>query len=146
MFLFYANLSTIKIQWNQAADHFAFTLCKLFLKTKRSGTSLQISFSAWFLNYFSGYILLTDQILLSGCLKVLEYLQKIKTLKITLSCTKFCYWTKVKAKHVFLSKIMLWNEIQAFFVSVCFFVLMFFKSNSVTFCFSLSLTWCHTNY
>ena len=62
------------------------------------------------------------------------------------SCSEFCYWAKVKAKHVIKQKIMLLNEIQAFFVSVCFFVLMLFRSNSVTFRFSLSSTWPHTNY
>ena len=41
---------------------------------------------------------------------------------------------------------MLLNEIQAFFGSLCFFALTFFKSNLITFCFSLSLTWRHTNY
>ena len=35
-------------------------------------------------------------------LKVLEHLQKTKTLKMTFfSWSEFCYWTKVKAKHVF---------------------------------------------
>ena len=73
--------------------------------------------------------------------KVLEYLQKTKTLKNdSFSWSEFCYWTEVKAKYVFFNKINLLNEIQAFFVSLCFFALMFFKSNSTTFRFSLSLT------
>ena len=79
--------------------------------------------------------------------KVLEYLQKTKTLKNDFfSWSELCYWAEVKAKYVFLTKIMLLNEIQAFFVSLCFFALMFFKSNSTTFRFSLSLTWRHTHY
>ena len=57
----------------------------------------------------------------------------------------FFFGTKIKAKHVF-TKNMLLNEIQAFFVSLCFFALTFFKSNSITFRFSLSLTWRLTNY
>ena len=35
-------------------------------------------------------------------IKVLEYLQETKTLKMTFfSWSEFCYWTKVKAKYVF---------------------------------------------
>ena len=53
--------------------------------------------------------------------------------------------SKTENFKIFLTKIMLLNEMQAFFVSKCFFA-MFFKSNLITFCFSLSLTWHHTNY
>ena len=56
--------------------------------------------------------------------------------------TEFCYWTKVKAKYVFLTKIMLLNEMQAFF---CFF--MFFRANvtqvkldNISFLFKFNLT------
>ena len=35
-------------------------------------------------------------------IKVLEYLQETKTLKMTFfSWSEFCYWTKVKTKYVF---------------------------------------------
>ena len=54
----------------------AFTSYKAFLKIKKkSGTSLPISFSEWFLKkkYFYCYILLTDQISLSGCLYFVRY-------------------------------------------------------------------------
>ena len=60
------------------------------------------------------------------------------------SWSEFCYWTKVKAKYVFLIKIMLLNEKQTFFVCLCFFGLTFLKSNSLTFRFSL--TWRDTKY
>ena len=56
------------------------------------------------------------------------------------SWSEFCYWTKVKAKYAFLTKVMLLNEIQAFFVSLRFFAQVFLKSNWITFRFSLSLT------
>ena len=74
-------------------------------------------------------------------IKVLEYLQKNENFKNDFfTWSEFCYWTKVKAKHVFLTKIMLLNEMQAFFVSLWFFAVTFFKSNSITFRFSLSLS------
>ena len=51
----------------QATCSFAFTSYKAFLKNKRSGTSLPVSFSAWFLKKnISCYILLPGQISLSG--------------------------------------------------------------------------------
>ena len=65
----------------------------------------------------------------------MEYLQKTKTLKMTffLDQSFAIDWTEVKIKYVFLTKIMLLNEIQVSFVSLCFFALTFFKSNSITF-------------
>ena len=51
------------------------------------------------------------------------------------SWSEFYYWTKVKAKYVFLTKIMLLNEIQAFFVSFCFFAL-----DNISFLFKFNLT------
>ena len=65
----------------------------------------------------------------------------MKTLKITLfSWSEFCYWTKIKAEYAFLTKVMLLNEIQAFFVSLRFFAQAFLNSIWITFRFSLSLT------
>ena len=48
LFLWYNKLRTIETYWNKAADH-AFTWYKAFLINKRSGTSLPVWFSAWFL-------------------------------------------------------------------------------------------------
>ena len=79
-------------------------------------------------------------------LKVLEYLQKAKTLKMTFSLGQ-SFAIELKKKHnMFLTKIMLLNEIQAFFISLRFLALIFSKSNWITFRFSLSLTSYHTNY
>ena len=47
LFLSYANLRAIEIEWNQAADYSLLLNIKLFLKTKKqSGTSFAVSFSA----------------------------------------------------------------------------------------------------
>ena len=63
-------------------------------------------------------------------IKVLEYLQKTKFLKMIFFLGQFYYWTEAKTK-CFLTKMFL-NQIS--------FALTFLKSNSITFCFSLSLT------
>ena len=51
----------------------AFTSYEAFLKNKRYGTSLPISFSAWFLKKNICYILLLGQISLSCCLYFVRY-------------------------------------------------------------------------
>ena len=53
----------------------AFISYKTFLKNKRSGASFSASFSAWFFGekYIFCYILLPDQISLSGCLYFMRY-------------------------------------------------------------------------
>ena len=70
-----SKLRTIKIYWNYGADHLLLPHIKFFLKDKkRPGTRLPASFSAWFLKKnISHTILLTNQILLSGCLYFLRY-------------------------------------------------------------------------
>ena len=67
---------------------------------------------------------------LSILLKVLEYLQKTKTLKITFFLDQ--------SFGIGLINIMLLNITQTFFVFSCFFALTFLKSNSIKFCFSLT--------
>ena len=69
-FLWYAKLRTFNISKLRSGP-LSFTSCKAFLKNKRSGTSLPASFSARFFKekYLSCYILLPDQISLSGCLR-----------------------------------------------------------------------------
>ena len=59
----------------QSCRPLASTKNKAFLKKKKkSGTSLSVSFLAWFLKkYLSRYISLTDQISLSGCLYFVRY-------------------------------------------------------------------------
>ena len=84
-----------------------------------------------------------SQYIIETFVKVLDYLQKTKTLK---TWSEFCYWTKVKAKYVFLTTVMLLNEIQAFFVSLCFFRANVFQTKLDNISFSLSLTWRRTNY
>ena len=49
LFLRYAKLRTIKIYWNQIADHLLLPHMKLFKKQKRSRTSLPTSVFVWFL-------------------------------------------------------------------------------------------------
>ena len=74
--------------------------------------------------------------------KVLEYVQKTETLKITFFLDQnFATGIKKRQNMFFLMKI---NEIQAFFISLCFFSLTVLKSNSITFRFSLTRH--HTNY
>ena len=56
--------------------------------------------------------------------KVLEYLQKMKTLKMTFSSwSEFCDWTKVKAKYVFKQNDAFKRNTSLF----CFF--MFLRAN-----------------
>ena len=75
-----------------------------------------------------------SQYIIETFVKVLEYLQKNENFKnYFFSWSEFCYWTKVKAKYVFLTKIMLLNEIQALFFLYVFFAQTFFKPNSITF-------------
>ena len=64
----------------------------------------------------------------------------MKTLKMTFFIGQSFPIALNKGRIYFLTKIMLLNEIQACFLSLCFFALTFFKSNSITFRFSLSLT------
>ena len=50
LLLLFGKLRTLKTDWNLAADHLHLPQRKLFLKNKKkSGTSLPVSFSAWFL-------------------------------------------------------------------------------------------------
>ena len=56
-------------------------------------------------------------------LKVLEYIQKKKTLKMAFfHWSESCCWSKenIKGKICFLNKDNVLNEILAFFVSICF--------------------------
>ena len=53
LFLLFAKLRTMKIDWNWAADHLLLIYVKLFKKTKkRSVFTLPASFSAWFLKIY----------------------------------------------------------------------------------------------
>ena len=73
---FYAIYFYYMPNWGLSKDRpLASTTNKAFLKKKKkSGTSLSVSFSAWFLKkYLSCYISLTDQISLSGCLYFVRY-------------------------------------------------------------------------
>ena len=64
----------------------------------------------------------------------------MKTSKMTFFLGHSFAIGKSKGKICFLTKMMLLNEIQAFFVSLCFFAQTFLKSNWIIFRFTLSLT------
>ena len=65
LFLLDGKFRAIEIYWNLAADHLLSPDIKLFLKKKRPETSLNF--------YFSGFILIIDQISLSGYLDFARY-------------------------------------------------------------------------
>ena len=74
--LLYVKPRTIEIYRKQAADHLLLPYIKLFKKTKGGLklVSLLIFSMIFEEKYFSCYILLPDQILLSGCLLLREIL------------------------------------------------------------------------
>ena len=72
--------------------------------------------------------------------KIWSTFKKWKLQKWLFSWLEFCNWTKVKVKHVFLTKIMLLNKIQVFFISLCFFALTFFKLDNISFLFKFNMT------
>ena len=75
IFLLYAKSRAIKILLKLSWRSLAFTSYKAFKENKkRSGTSLPASFSTWLLNkYFYCYVLLPEQISLSGALYFVRY-------------------------------------------------------------------------
>ena len=69
-----SKLRPIEIYWIEAARPPALTSYKAFLKSKkRSGTSLSVSFSAWFLKKNIFLVILTGRISLFGCLYFARY-------------------------------------------------------------------------
>ena len=73
--ILYAKLRAIEIYLNYPADHLLLLLIKLFKKTKRvlELVSLPHFVHDFWRKIFSYYILLTDQISLSGCFCFVKY-------------------------------------------------------------------------
>ena len=71
----YIKLRSIEIYWKQASNQILSALRKLFQKTKIGLELVSLSYSlrGFWRKKLSGYIILTDQVSLSGCLYFVRY-------------------------------------------------------------------------